>query len=206
MSFFDSAARNERRLQRLQDQANDYANKAMTLLRSGQAVAAIKPSQQAIETILQLRQLEPDNREHLAQLAGKLYNHAAMLDHAGRGAEAVTVARRAYECYLELSGGEINAQIATLDRIIPRRAPLNAGSAVPDLAAAAAMTADAKSRLGFMLAKWAGPSAAAEARQLAVDAVDTYQQLKNLGAVDSEDFLRVVTRYDQVCRLLEAQK
>ncbi|GHJ47777.1 hypothetical protein Cs7R123_51190 [Catellatospora sp. TT07R-123] len=205
MSFFNAAGRNERKLQRLQDQANDHATRAMALLRAGRPLEAIRPSQQAIETILHLRQLEPDNQEHLAQLAGKLYNHAAMLDHAGRGAEAVAVARRALESYLELSGGEVDPQAAALDRVIPRGA-FSAGSAVPDLAAAAAMTADARSRLALMLAKWGGPAVAAEARQLAVAAVDTYQQLKEIGAADSEDFLRVVTRYDQVCRLLEAQE
>ncbi|MDI1464680.1 hypothetical protein QEZ54_27285 [Catellatospora sp. KI3] len=206
MRFFDSAARHERKLQRLQDRADDYGARAMTLLRAGHAEEAVQPSRQAIETILRLRRLEPGNQAHLAQLASKLYNHSAILDHAEHGPEAVAVARHAYEAYLELSGGEINPQVATLDRIIPRRVPINAGSAVPDLATAAAFTADAKSRLAFMLAKWGGPDAAAEARRLATEAVDTYQHLTNLGTAGSDDFLRVVTRYDQVCRLLEARE
>jgi tetratricopeptide (TPR) repeat protein len=199
---FDSEARRERRLQRLQDQSNAYAERALGLWRTGRADEAVRPNQQAIDTIRQLRAEEPDNEQHLAQLAGKLYNHAGMLAQAGRLAEAVTAARECLTRYLELTGGEVSHEALMGDRLLSLSHSLRPTPRRYRLSELAAMTADAKSRLATLLARTDPGGGGPEARRLATQAVDTYHQLRDLEPGHDADVTRVIGAKAEVLRLL----
>ncbi|MEV4625650.1 hypothetical protein AB0J90_05095 [Micromonospora sp. NPDC049523] len=206
-----SAARRERRLQQLQDTSNRYAEEAMLLSRAGRLEEALDRNRKSIDIIRQLRAEEPDNDEHLAQLAGKLYNLAGVLTRSGRPADAASAARDSLDSYLELTGGEmapITLLGAHLDSLTSSPRYI-AADGTPhrrlDLLKLSGMTADVKCRLATNLAmlvvvfrrpgkpQKATQAAAfgAEARRLVTEAVATYDVLTRLDEKFQEDLVRV---------------
>ena len=181
----------------MQDKSNRYAEKALAYMRAGQGGKALAPSQRSIDIITRLRAEEPDNEQHLAQLAGKLYNHAGMLAQAGRITEAAAAARRALDSYLELTSGEVTLEALTGHRLVGLSHSLRPTAAAPDLFRLAALTADAKCRLASLLARL--PEADAEtkvkARKLGLEALETYQQLAQLNITYQADQVRVLSEY-----------
>ncbi len=181
----------------MQDKSNRYAEKALAYMRAGQGGKALAPNQRSIDIITRLRAEEPDNEQHLAQLAGKLYNHAGMLAQAGRITEASAAARRALDSYLELTGGEVTPEALTGHRLVGLSHSLRPTAAGPDLFRLAALTADAKCRLASLLARL--PEADAEtkvkARKLGLEALETYQQLAQLNITYQADQVRVLSEY-----------
>lgn len=195
MGLFDAESRRERKLQRMQDDANRYAEEALALWRAGRALDALRPNQRAIDIIGRLRAEEPDNEAHLEQLAGKQYNHAGMLAQAGRLATAVEAARQCLASYLELAGGEVTIEALMADRLLSLGASFRPSPRI-DLPRLASMIADAKSRLAALLARHEATRAAEEAKRLAAEAVATYEQIADTDGRYQKDLARV--RAEQV--------
>ena len=191
--MFGAAARRERRLIRLQERADAGAARARALARAGRTEDALAPSREAVDLLSQLRELEPDEEEHLDRLATALYEHAGMLARAGRSSEAILAARRCLDCHLEQTGGEIAPpELLGLEPPHHRRADL------PELAAG---TADARSRLASLLARSGDAAVAGEARRLGREAVETYELLVRLDADHyQDDHTRVLAAFLAICR------
>jgi tetratricopeptide (TPR) repeat protein len=200
VGLFDSEARRERRLQGLQDTSNKHAEQALLLWQSGRVDEALRLNRRALDVIEELRALEPDNEEHLAQLAGKLYNHAGMLSQARRFPEAAVTARACLDRYLELTGGEVSPDAIRTERLLGLAHSLRpAPPRRHTIEKLAAMTADAKGRLAWLLAL--GLGSVEESRRLVAEAVSTYNVLVQLDRAYGPDLARVQDQYTLVQRL-----
>jgi tetratricopeptide (TPR) repeat protein len=194
--------RARREHQKLLDKSNKYAEKALGYLRAGQGAKAVEPSQRSIDILTRLRAEEPECEEHLTQLAGRLYEHAEMLAEAGRITEAVIVARRSLDSYVELAGGEITPEELRAHRPVDPGRYSGAAAAGPDLLRQAATIADAKSRLASLLARLTDdPGAKEKARDLGLEASETYKQLTQLNIRYQPDQLRVLSEYLRIVEL-----
>jgi tetratricopeptide (TPR) repeat protein len=203
VGLFSSEARRERRLQNLQDTSNRHAETALLLWRAGRSEEAVIHNQQALDVIRRLRAEEPHNEQHLAQLAGKLYNHAGMLTQSRRFAEAATAARACLDSYLELTGGEVSPEAILGDRLMSLSHSLRpALTPRGNLAKLAAMTADAKGRLASILAVLQAPGFAEEALRLSAEAVATYKVLVGADGAYRTDLARVQEQCATVRQLL----
>ncbi|GAA1293704.1 hypothetical protein Psi02_42740 [Planotetraspora silvatica] len=203
MGLFSSESRRERRLQALQDTSNKHAETALLLWRAGHPDQALVYNRQALAVIRRLRAEEPDNEQHLAQLAGKLYNHAGMLTQSRLFAEAADTARACLDSYLELTGGEVSNSAILGDRLMSLSHSLRP-TLTPrgSLTRLAAMTADAKGRLASILAVLQSPGTAEEALRLGSEAVSTYQVLAGVDHDYRTDLARVREQYATVRQLL----
>ncbi|GAA4576375.1 hypothetical protein [Planotetraspora kaengkrachanensis] len=203
MGLFDSEARRERRLQKLQDASNAHAQEALLYWRTGSVDQAVQSNQKALDIIRGLRQEEPESDQHLAQLAGKLYNHAGMLIQGRRFDEALVAARSCVSSYLELTGGEVSRDAMMMDGLLslahsfrPVTTPRGG------LAKLAGMTADAKCRLATALALSNAPGSAAKARRLGSEAVSAYETLVELDAGYGADLVRIREQEAEIRRLV----
>jgi len=203
VGLFSSGWRRERRLQALQDASNKHAETALLLWRAGHADEALAHNRQALDVIRRLRAEEPDNEQHLAQLAGKLYNHAGMLTQSRQFAEAADTARACLNSYLELTGGEVSQAAILGDQLMSLSYSLRP-TLTPrgSLIRLAAMTADAKGRLASILAVLRSPGAAEEALRLGSEAVSTYRVLVVVDNDYRADLARVQEQYATVRQLL----
>lgn len=189
----------------MQDKSNRYAEKALAHMRAGQGEKALAPNQRSIDIITRLRAEEPHNEQHLAQLAGKLYNHAEMLAQAGRITEAAAAARRSLDCYIELTGGEVTPEALVSQQLLDLSHSLRPTAGRPDLIRLTAMTADAKCRLALLLARLPEGDAGTKvkARQLGLEASETYKHLAQLNITYQVDHMRVLGEY---LRIVETTK
>ncbi|WP_204073864.1 hypothetical protein [Planotetraspora phitsanulokensis] len=190
-------------MQRLQDASNDHAQEALLYWRAGRVDQALQSNQKALDIIRGLQQEEPENDQHLAQLAGKLYNHAGMLIQGRRFSEAVITARSCVSSYLELTGGEVSRDAMVMDGLLSLAHSLRpVTSPRGRLAKLAGMTADAKGRLATALALSGAPGSAAEARRLASEAVSAYETLVELDAGYGADLARIREQEAEIRQLL----
>jgi hypothetical protein len=162
----------------------------------------VEPSRRSIDIVTQLRAEEPENEQHLAQLASRLHDHAEMLGQSGRITEAVIVARRALDSYLELTGGEVTPGALMAHRPVDLGHATGPATPGPDLFRLAAMTTDAKCRLASLLARLTDdPGAKEKARQLGLEASETYKHLAQLNIRYQPDQLRVLGEYLRIVEL-----
>jgi outer membrane protein assembly factor BamB len=178
---------------RLRQLADREAARALAGLRSvDRSGAALAHSSKAIATIERLYADDPDAWVNAEQLAGKLYNHAALLELMGRTTEAADAAQRSLTYYAEALGGPLPpldqlGAMYQLDRLRHRRVDVNDPDALrPPPWEFAMLIADAAARLAMLLAKSQGGAAAPQVRRLVQIALNTYQEMA-----------RVEPRYEQ---------
>jgi outer membrane protein assembly factor BamB len=183
---------------RLRQIADREAERALIGLRGvDRSGTALGHSAKAIAAIERLRTDDPDNWVHAEQLAGKLYNHAALLELMGRTGEAAEAAERSLATYAEAAGGPLPepeqlGMMYQLDRLSHHRVNLGDPDArrLPPWEFAMRI-ADVSARLAMLLARSEGPAAADQVRRLVQLSLDTYREMARVEPRHQQDLIRV---------------
>jgi outer membrane protein assembly factor BamB len=187
----------ERDRARLRKTADQEAARALAGLRErDRSGRAVQHSLAALAAIERLYADDPDNWVNAEQLAGKLYNHAALLDLVGRPDEGAEAAQASITYYAEAAGGRlpdpatVGAQYA-IDQLRHRFVPATPDALRPSGPEFAMLAADASARLALLLAKSQGNRRSTEIRQLTQYAVTVYEQVAKVNPRHEQDLFRV---------------
>ncbi|MGW1916963.1 hypothetical protein ACWCQS_41360 [Streptomyces sp. NPDC002076] len=149
---------------------------AIQHMRGRRPRQALESSRAAEAAVRRLRQMEPDDAQHVRVLASILYNQAMIQAMNGAVADGILAARGAVEAYESLIPGvgpdEAAASVALRSAGGFLHGPPDGGVPVHETALEAA---DAKARLCGLLAEAHGEQALTEVRRLGEEAVAVYE-------------------------------
>ncbi len=200
----------ERERARLRKTADQEAARALAGLRQrDRSGRAVQHSLAALAAIERLYADDPDNWVNAEQLAGKLYNHAALLDLVGRPDEGAEAAQASITYYAEAAGGRlpdpatVGAQYA-IEQLRHRFVTTTPDALRPSGPEFAMLAADASARLALLLAKSQGDRRGTEVRQLTQYALTVYEQMAKVNPRHEQDLFRVTALATSALRHLSA--